>query len=167
MKGAFIMKLRDVAETFLHAAGEAPAVTRLVTNAALLVTVQAAGAGTWAALRGRGRATKRAIPPPPRARDQRRPIVAAFAGGAALLALWAALALLARVRRMPILTAYPLYGYALLRYLPVVTRTDHPTRSRQPMALEIVPPPASPVIQRRTIESEAAQATELALAIAR
>ena len=29
------MKLRDVAETFLHAAGKAPAVTRLVTNAAL------------------------------------------------------------------------------------------------------------------------------------
>jgi len=147
------MKLRDVAETFPHAAGEAPAVTRLVTNAALLVTIQAAGAGAWAALRARRRATKRAAPPSPRARD-RRLILAASVGGAALLALWSALALLARVRRMPILTAYPLYGYALLRYLPVVTRTDR-TRSRQPMALEVIPPPSSPILQWRTAERKA------------
>lgn len=147
------MKLRDVAETFPHAAGEAPAVTRLVTNAALLVTIQAAGAGAWAALQARRRATKRAAPPSPRARD-RRLILAASVGGAALLALWAALALLARVRRMPILTAYPLYGYALLRYLPVVTRTDR-TRSRQPMALEVIPPPSSPILQWRTAERKA------------
>lgn len=159
------MKLRDVAETFPHAAGEAPAVTRLVTNAALLVTIQAAGAGAWAALRARRRATKRAAPPSPRARD-RRLILAASVGGAALLALWAALALLARVRRMPILTAYPLYGYALLRYLPVVTRTDR-TRSRQPMALEVIPPPSSPTMRRPAIESEATRAAEPALAIAR
>ena len=139
------MKLRDAAETFPHAAG----------------------AGAWVALRARRRATKRAVPPSPRAGGQRRLIASAFAGGAALLALWAALALLARVRRMPILRAYPLYGYALLHYLPVVTRTDHRTRSRrQPMALEIVPLPASPVIQRRAVESEAAQAAEPALAIA-
>ncbi|HST87597.1 MAG TPA: hypothetical protein VLJ14_04395 [Ktedonobacterales bacterium] len=138
------MKLRDAAETFPHAAG----------------------AGAWVALRARRRATKRAVPPSPRAGGQRRLIASAFAGGAALLALWAALALLARVRRMPILRAYPLYGYALLHYLPVVTRTDR-TRSRQPMALEVVPPPASPVIQRRAVESEAAQAAEPALAVAR
>ena len=159
------MKLCDVAETFLHAAGEAPAVTRLVTNAALLVTVQAAGAGAWATLRARSRATKPAVPQPPRARDQRL-IVGASAGAAALFALWAALPLLARVRRMPILTAYPLYGYALLRYLPVVTRIDR-ARSRQPMALEVVPPLVLPVIQRRTVASEAAPAAEPALAIAR
>lgn len=157
------MKLRDVAETFLHAAGEAPAVTRLVSNAALLVTVQAAGAGAWATLRARSRATKPPVPQSPRARDQRL-IVGASAGAAALFALWAALPLLARVRRMPILTAYPLYGYAFLRYLPVVTRTDH-TRSRQPMALEVVPPPVSPMIQRRAVASAAAP--EPALAIAR
>jgi hypothetical protein len=160
------MKLRDVAETFLHATDEAPAVIRLAANAALLVTVQAAGAGAWAALQGRTRATKRASSPPPRARDQRRLIVASFAGGAMLLALWAALALLARVRRMPILTAYPLYGYALLRYLPVVPRTDR-TRSRQLTALDVVPAPVSPTMQRPAIESEATRAAEPALAIAR
>ena len=159
------MKLRDVAETFPHAAGEAPAVTRLVTNAALLVTIQAAGAGAWAAIRARRRAAKRAAPPSPQARG-RRLILAASVGGAALLALWAALALLARVRRMPILTAYPLYGYALLRYLPVVTRTDR-TRSRQPMALDVVPAPVSPTMRRPAIESEATRAAEPALAIAR
>ena len=159
------MKLRDVAETFLHAAGEAPAVTRLVTNAALLVTIQAAAAGAWVTVRVRRRATKRAAPMPARARDGRL-IASASAGGAALLALWAALALLARVRRMPILRAYPLYGYALLRYLPVVTHTNR-TRSRRPTALEVISPPASPMIQRRTVESEAAQAPEPALAIAR
>ena len=150
------MKLRDVAETFLHAAGEAPAVIRLAANAAVLLTAQAAAAGAWVAIRARRRLREPAVPLPPRARGQRRPIVAAFAGGAVLLALWAALALLARVRRMPILTAYPLYGYALLRYLPVVKRTDR-TRphARQPMALEIVPPPASPILQRRTVEREA------------
>lgn len=160
------MKLRDVAETFLHAAGEAPAVIRLAANAAVLLTAQAAAAGAWVAIRARRRLREPAVPLPPRARGQRRPIVAAFAGGAVLLALWAALALLARVRRMPILRAYPLYGYALLRYLPVVTRTDR-TRSRRPTALEVISPPASPMIQRRTVESEAAQAPEPALAIAR
>jgi hypothetical protein len=153
------MKLRDVTETFLHSAAEAPAVTRLAANAALLLTAQAAATGTGAALRARGRLGERTVPPPPRVGGQRRLIVAAFAGGAMLLALWAALALLARVRRMPILTAYPLYGYALLRYLPVVTRTDRRPRPRprprQPMALEIVPLPASPILQRRAVERKA------------
>src|SRR5690348_3384306 len=153
------MKLRDVAETFLHAAGEAPAVIRLAANAAVLLTAQAAAAGAWVAIRARRRLREPAVPLPPRARGQRRPIVAAFAGGAVLLALWAALALLARVRRMPILTAYPLYGYALLRYLPVVPRTDR-TRSRQPMALDVVPAPVSPTMRRPAIESEATRAAE-------
>lgn len=164
------MKLRDAAETFLHAAGEAPAVTQLLANAALLVTVQAAAAGAWAALRARRRLGEHAVAPPVRARDERRPIVAASAGAAALVTLWAALAVLARVRRMPILTAYPLYGYALLRYLPVVARTDHHhirPRPQQPLALEVVPPLVSPALQRRTITRETARTADAVLVAAR